>query len=241
MSKLKKLFKTINEFLKESTQEFNFDEESGVFSFKEQITDEKRSAVDISFFISDCSVTLHAISGLKIPQDKVASLSEFIIRANNDIEIGNFDLDLEAENPIVSFKVNILLGLDMKIDEDDLDLAVQIVLGTIRSYWSGFIGVLDEDLSAAEALGSCYEEDEDECDDDCGRGCGCHDHEEDEDDDDEEEFFEVDLRTNHHHKCGCGCDECDDECDEDEDEEEEFFEILDDSEAPEEEDDEPKK
>ena len=171
----------------------------------------------------------------------MASLSEFIIRANNDIEIGNFDLDLEAENPIVSFKVNILLGLDMKIDEDDLDLAVQIVLGTIRIYWSGFIGVLDEDLSAAEALESCYEEDEDECDDDCGCGCGCHDHEEDEDDDDEEEFFEVDLRTNHHHKCGCGCDECDDECDEDEDEEEEFFEILDDSEAPEEEDDEPKK
>ena len=91
MSKLKKLFKTINEFLKENTQEFHFDEESGVFSFKEQITEEKRSAIDISFFISDCSVTLHAISALKIPQSKVASLSEFIVRANNDIEIGNFD------------------------------------------------------------------------------------------------------------------------------------------------------
>lgn len=235
MSKLKKLFKTINEFLKESTQEFTFDQESGVFSFKEQITDEKRSAVDISFFISDCSVTLHAISGLKIPQDKVASLSEFIIRANNDIEIGNFDLDLEAKQPIVSFKVNILLGLDMKIDEDDLDLAVQIVLGTMRSYWSGFIGVLDEGLSAAEALESCYEEEDDEkSDDDCG--CGCHEDQDDEDDD--EEFFEVDLRTNHPHKCGCVCDECDDECDEDEDDEDdEFFEFLDDSEAPDQEDD----
>ena len=235
MSKLKKLFKTINEFLKESTQEFTFDQESGVFSFKEQIIDEKRSAVDISFFISDCSVTLHAISGLKIPQDKVASLSEFIIRANNDIEIGNFDLDLEAKQPIVSFKVNILLGLDMKIDEDDLDLAVQIVLGTMRSYWSGFIGVLDEGLSAAEALESCYEEEDDEkSDDDCG--CGCHEDQDDEDDD--EEFFEVDLRTNHLHKCGCGCDECDDECDEDEDDEDdEFFEFLDDSEAPDQEDD----
>ena len=73
MGKLKKLFKTINEFLKENTQEFHFDEESGVFSFKEQITEEKRSAIDISFFISDCSVTLHAISALKIPQNKVAS------------------------------------------------------------------------------------------------------------------------------------------------------------------------
>ena len=238
MGKLKKLFKTINEFLKESTQEFNFDEESGVFSFKEQITEEKRSAIDISFFISDCSVTLHAISALKIPQNKVASLSEFIVRANNDIEIGNFDLDLAAEHPIVSFKVNILLGIDMKIDEDDLDLAVQIVLGTMRSYWIGFIGVLDEGLSAAEALENCYDEEDDECDDDdCGCGCGCHDHE----DDDDEEFFEVDLRTNHHHKCGCGCEDCDDECDDDEDEEEEFFEILDDSEAPEEEDSEPKK
>lgn len=238
MGKLKKLFKTINEFLKESTQEFNFDEESGVFSFKEQITEEKRSAIDISFFISDCSVTLHAISALKIPQNKVASLSEFIVRANNDIEIGNFDLDLAAEHPIVSFKVNILLGIDMKIDEDDLDLAVQIVLGTMRSYWIGFIGVLDEGLSAAEALENCYDEEDDECDDDdCDCGCGCHDHE----DDDDEEFFEVDLRTNHHHKCGCGCEDCDDECDDDEDEEEEFFEILDDSEAPEEEDSEPKK
>ncbi len=238
MGKLKKLFKTINEFLKESTQEFNFDEESGVFSFKEQITEEKRSAIDISFFISDCSVTLHAISALKIPQNKVASLSEFIVRANNDIEIGNFDLDLAAEHPIVSFKVNILLGIDMKIDEDDLDLAVQIVLGTMRSYWIGFTGVLDEGLSAAEALENCYDEEDDECDDDdCGCGCGCHDHE----DDDDEEFFEVDLRTNHHHKCGCGCEDCDDECDDDEDEEEEFFEILDDSEAPEEEDSEPKK
>lgn len=241
MGKLKKLFKTINEFLKENTQEFHFDEESGVFSFKEQITEEKRSAIDISFFISDCSVTLHAISALKIPQNKVASLSEFIVRANNDIEIGNFDLDLEAEHPIVSFKVNILLGIDMKIDEDDLDLAVQIVLGTMRSYWIGFTGVLDEGLSAAEALENCYDEEDDECDDDdCGCGCGCHDHEDDEDDDDEE-FFEVDLRTNHHHKCGCGCEDCDDECDDDEDEEEEFFEILDDSEAPEEEDSEPKK
>lgn len=236
MSKLKKLFKTINEFLKESTQEFNFDEESGVFSFKEQVTEEKRSALDVSFFISDCSVTLHAISGLKIPQDKVASLSEFIIRANNDIEIGNFDLDLEAESPIVSFKVNILLGLDMKIDEDDLDLAVQIVLGTVRSYWIGLIDILDENLSATKALESCYEEeDDDECDDDCC--CSCHDHEDDEDD--EEEFFEVDLRTNHHHECGCDCDDCDDECDEDE--EEDFFESLDDSEVPEEEDDEPQK
>lgn len=239
MGKLKKLFKTINEFLKENTQEFHFDEESGVFSFKEQITEEKRSAIDISFFISDCSVTLHAISALKIPQSKVASLSEFIVRANNDIEIGNFDLDLAAEHPIVSFKVNILLGIDMKIDEDDLDLAVQIVLGTMRSYWIGFTGVLDEGLSAAEALENCYDEEDDECDDDdCGCGCGCHDHEDDEED--EDEFFEVDLRTNHHHKCGCGCEDCDDECD-DEDEEEEFFEILDDSEAPEEEDNEPKK
>ncbi|GEM_PF-3259945 len=239
MSKLKKLFKTINEFLKENTQEFHFDEESGVFSFKEQITEEKRSAIDISFFISDCSVTLHAISALKIPQSKVASLSEFIVRANNDIEIGNFDLDLAAEHPIVSFKVNILLDLDMKIDEDDLDLAVQIVLGTMRSYWIGFTGVLDEGLSAVEALDSCYEEEDDEEGDDCC--CGCHDHEDDEDYDDDDEFFEVDLRTNHHHKCGCGCEDCDDECDEDEDEEEEFFEILDDSEAPEEEDNEPKK
>ncbi|HBM97554.1 TPA: hypothetical protein DD394_08800 [bacterium UBP9_UBA11836] len=239
MSKLKKLFKTINEFLKENTQEFHFDEESGVFSFKEQITEEKRSAIDISFFISDCSVTLHAISALKIPQSKVASLSEFIVRANNDIEIGNFDLDLAAEHPIVSFKVNILLDLDMKIDEDDLDLAVQIVLGTMRSYWIGFTGVLDEGLSAVEALDSCYEEEDDEDRDDCC--CGCHDHEDDEDYDDDDEFFEVDLRTNHHHKCGCGCEDCDDECDEDEDEEEEFFEILDDSEAPEEEDNEPKK
>ena len=240
MGKLKKLFKTINEFLKENTQEFHFDEESGVFSFKEQITEEKRSAIDISFFISDCSVTLHAISALKIPQSKVASLSEFIVRANNDIEIGNFDLDLAAEHPIVSFKVNILLGIDMKIDEDDLDLAVQIVLGTMRSYWIGFTGVLDEGLSAAEALENCYDEEDDECDDDdCDCGCGCHDHEDDEED--EDEFFEVDLRTNHHHKCGCGCEDCDDECDDDEDEEEEFFEILDDSEAPEEEDSEPKK
>ena len=240
MGKLKKLFKTINEFLKENTQEFHFDEESGVFSFKEQITVEKRSAIDISFFISDCSVTLHAISALKIPQSKVASLSEFIVRANNDIEIGNFDLDLAAEHPIVSFKVNILLGIDMKIDEDDLDLAVQIVLGTMRSYWIGFTGVLDEGLSAAEALENCYDEEDDECDDDdCDCGCGCHDHEDDEED--EDEFFEVDLRTNHHHKCGCGCEDCDDECDDDEDEEEEFFEILDDSEAPEEDDDEPKK
>ncbi len=240
MGKLKKLFKTINEFLKENTQEFHFDEESGVFSFKEQITEEKRSAIDISFFISDCSVTLHAISALKIPQSKVASLSEFIVRANNDIEIGNFDLDLAAEHPIVSFKVNILLGIDMKIDEDDLDLAVQIVLGTMRSYWIGFTGVLDEGLSAAEALENCYDEEDDECDDDdCDCGCGCHDHEDDEED--EDEFFEVDLRTNHHHKCGCGCEDCDDECDDDEDEEEEFFEILDDSEAPEEDDDEPKK
>ena len=210
MGKLKKLFKTINEFLKENTQEFHFDEESGVFSFKEQITEEKRSAIDISFFISDCSVTLHAISALKIPQSKVASLSEFIVRANNDIEIGNFDLDLAAEHPIVSFKVNILLGIDMKIDEDDLDLAVQIVLGTMRSYWIGFTGVLDEGLSAAEALENCYDEEDDECDDD---DCDC----------------------------GCGCEDCDDECDDDEDEEEEFFEILDDSEAPEEDDDEPKK
>lgn len=223
MSKLKKLFKTINEFLKESTQEFSFDEDSGVFSFKEQITDEKRSALDISFFISDCSVTLHAISGLKIPQEKIATLSEFIIRANNDIEIGNFDLDLEAESPIVSFKVNILLGLDMKVDEDDLDLAVQIVLGTMRSYWNGFIAVIDEDLSAAEALEKCYdEEDDDECDDDCC--CGCHDHDEDEE---EEEFFEVDLRTNNHgHKCGCGCDDCDDEEDD-----EEYYDSLDDGEG----------
>ncbi|MGM9997863.1 MAG: hypothetical protein ACI38Q_00440 [Candidatus Bruticola sp.] len=185
-NKLEKPFKDIEEFLKESGEEFNFDEDSLIFSFKKQLTEEKRSTIDISFFVSECSVTLQAVSALTIDKSKLAALSEFIIRANSDIEIGNFDLDLAAEKPFLSFKVNILLGVDEKVDEEYLDLAVQVVVGTVSSYWVGLLGILDDNLEPVKALDLCYEydDDDDECDGDCcccGHSHDCSDSEEDDD------------------------------------------------------------
>ncbi|MGM9992103.1 MAG: hypothetical protein ACI376_04530 [Candidatus Bruticola sp.] len=170
-NKLEKPFQDIKDFLEVSREEFSFDEESLIFSFKKQLTDEKRSTVDISFFVSECSVTLQAVSALDIDKSKLAALSEFIIRANSDIEIGNFDLDLAAEKPFLSFKVNILLGIDENVDEEYLDLALQVAVGTMSSYWVGLLGVLDDNLEPAKALDLCYNDDEDdECDGDC---CCC--------------------------------------------------------------------
>ena len=189
-----KVFKSVRKFLDGAVDKYAFDEDSGVFSFPVHLhREDERTALEFSLYISDCGITFCAVSVLKPDKNNIAKLAEFVLRANSDIEMGNFDLDLDEG--VLSYKINVLLNQDFKVEEDCLDLAIQIVLETVNHYYPGILAVLDVDMAPREALEKCclYEEDSEECEDEDCAHCHCHCHHEDFDEDEFEEGDEDDC------------------------------------------------
>jgi len=91
----------------------------------------------------------YSMSPLNVPEDKRASVMEFLTRANYGLVLGNFEMDLNDGE--VRYKTSINASAD-KLDADIMKPMLYANLMTLDRYLPGLMAVLHGGVSAEEAV-----------------------------------------------------------------------------------------
>ena len=148
------LVELIKEFLAEDDWKYSFDEENRVFSFSLTI-DSKLKHLKYYIYVHDDSYTVYAVSPLNADNDDkpvMASLAEFVCRANYGLRNGNFEIDMRDGE--IRYKVFIDCG-NLLPSNEVVRRSVIIPCVMFEKYSNGILDVMFKGLSAEEAVSEC--------------------------------------------------------------------------------------
>ena len=143
-----KAIDAIKTFLKESSIEYDFDEEQGLFTA--EVNNDLH--VDKYYFklydTKNCFV-FYIVPSFLIPKQDIPSVVEFITRVNLGLLIGNFEFDYVESK--VRFKSAIGL-VDNQLSDDQVAVTVRPAVRAWKSYLPGVIEVMARVASPTRAL-----------------------------------------------------------------------------------------
>ena len=144
----------IKEFLTNDDWYFSFDEKRGVFKFRLCLKG-KINKINYLIRVRDDDYTVYAISPLGANENDekmMATMAEFVCRANYGLKNGNFELDMRDGE--IRFKCF--------VDCDAITPTQEMVRNSIHcpasmydNYSDGIVGIIFGDLSAKEAEERC--------------------------------------------------------------------------------------
>lgn len=145
---------SIRNFLTEDDWSFSFDDQRGLFKFGVSMKGKIRK---LSFIISvrDCDYNVYGIStiGADSTDDKVmASMAEFICRANYGLRNGSFELDMRDGE--IRYKTYVDCG-EVTLTKEIIGRSIQLPAAMFERYGEGIVGILFADMSAKEAADIC--------------------------------------------------------------------------------------
>jgi len=155
-----KIANVIHTFLTEADWNYSFDDKSGVFQFYLSLKSKIKS-IKYRIRVRADDYTVYALSPIGADEDDaamMASMAEFVCRANYGLRNGNFELDMRDGE--IRFK--------SYVDCEGIVPSQEIVLNSIHcpaamfeTYGDGILGILFSGLSAKEAIALCEKSDED--------------------------------------------------------------------------------
>lgn len=155
-----KIAHVIHTFLTEDDWNYSFDDKRGVFQFHLSVKSKIKS-IKYRIRVRADDYTVYAIAPIGADEDNaamMASMAEFICRANYGLRNGNFELDMRDGE--IRFK--------SYVDCEGITPSQEMVLNSIHcpaamfeTYGDGILGILFGGLSAKEAIAQCEKSDED--------------------------------------------------------------------------------
>lgn len=150
----KNIVNAINKFLTEDDWHFSFDDQRGLFEFGLCI---KGKIKKISYIVDvkEDEYIVYAISPLGADEDDekmMASMAEFVCRANYGLKNGNFELDMrDGEIRFKSF-----------VDCDGITPTLEMVKNSVYCpaamfdrYGAGIVDIIFSNVTAKEAIAKC--------------------------------------------------------------------------------------
>lgn len=151
----------IKSYLKEDEWHFSFDEENGLFRFGLSLSS-KIKKINYIIDVKEDEYIVYAIAPIGADEEDkkmMATMAEFVCRANYGLKNGNFELDMRDGE--VRFKCF--------VDCEGVTLSKDIVQNSIhcpavmfRRYGSGIVDIIFGNTTAKEAVERCEKETEDE-------------------------------------------------------------------------------
>jgi hypothetical protein len=94
-------------------------------------------------------VSVLSIAGLRVPEDKLASMAEFLTRANYGLCLGNFEMDYSDGEVRYKTSLNIRDG---ELTTEMIKVLVHVNFGTMDRYFPGMMVVLSGSGSPESAV-----------------------------------------------------------------------------------------
>jgi len=99
---------------------------------------------------ADCQFVFYSLLPVNAPPDKLASVAEFITRANYGMIVGNFELNYEDGE--VRYKTSVDVGAG-DLARPLIQQLVDANVATMDRYLPGLMAVLYSDAAPADAIG----------------------------------------------------------------------------------------
>ncbi len=142
------LIDVVEEYLLEIGWKFEKDDDSDVI--KTGVNAKNASFRLIIYSLEDKDLlTVYVAQDNNIPEDKFATICEFITRANYGLNLGNFDLDLEDGE--LGYKVAVDLEGGV-LSTDMVGNMVGAGVSTMDQYYPGLMAVLFGNATPEEAI-----------------------------------------------------------------------------------------
>ncbi|MBQ9082963.1 MAG: hypothetical protein IJY28_05625 [Clostridia bacterium] len=144
----------INTFLKEDGWKYSFNEQNGQFQFS-LVLKSKLKKIHYRIDVSDDDYTVYGVSPIGVDANDaamMATMAEFVCRANYGLQNGNFELDVRDGE--IRFK--------SYVDCDGQIPAQAVIQNSIycpaemfKVYGEGVVGIIFGDMTAKEAVEKC--------------------------------------------------------------------------------------
>ena len=150
----KNISNALNEFLENDDWHFSFDEKRGVFNFRLGL-EGKLKKIDYLIRVRDNEYTVYATSPIGADQnDKtmMASMAEFVCRANYGLKNGNFELDMQDGE--IRFKCFVDCTA-ITPTQEMVRNSIYCPATMFDNYSDGIAGIIFGNLSAKQAVEQC--------------------------------------------------------------------------------------
>lgn len=144
----------INTYLKEDDWHFSFDEKRGVFKFGLSLKG-KMKKINYIIYIKEDEYVVYAVSPLGADEEDekmMATMAEFVCRANYGLKNGNFELDMRDGE--IRFKCfadceGIIPTTEM------IRNSIHCPAAMFEQYAEGIVGIIFGNLNAKDAVEKC--------------------------------------------------------------------------------------
>ena len=147
----------IDNYLIENDWSISFDEESGMFRFGLSI-DGKLKQIRYVIVVHKQSYTSYAISPIGADKDDarmMKEMAEFTCRANYNLKLGNFELDMRDGE--IRFKVHVD-STGMVPNRDIIDNSISCPAAMFERYGRAITGIVFNEEKAESAVAKCEED-----------------------------------------------------------------------------------
>ena len=153
----RELAEAIDNYLIENDWKISFDEDTGVFRFGLSI-DGKLQQIRYVIVVGQQSYTCYAISPIGADKDDarmMKEMAEFTCRANYNLKLGNFELDMRDGE--IRFKVHVD-STGMVPNRDIIDNSISCPAAMFERYGAAITGLVFNDETAEKAVEKCEED-----------------------------------------------------------------------------------
>ena len=144
----------IHAFLTEDDWHFAFDEEKGIFKFNLTLKSKIRK---VEYFIRVASndYTVYTVSSISADEDDpkmMATMAEFVCRANYGLRDGNFELDMRDGEIRYKSYVNCKNYMP---SQDVIRDSIYCPAAMFKNYGDGIVEIIFNEMSAKDAVDMC--------------------------------------------------------------------------------------
>lgn len=144
----------VNQFLVDDDWKFSFDEERGLFKFGISLKSKLKS-VDYIIDIKEQSYLVYTVSPIGATADnreEMATMAEFLNRANYGLRNGNFELDMDDGE----IRYKCFVDCENRIPSKDIvENSIYCPPFMFERYAPGIIGIIFGGMSAKQAIDLC--------------------------------------------------------------------------------------
>lgn len=151
----------IKSYLKEGDWHFSFDEEAGLFKFGLSLRSKIKNIAYI-IDVKEDEYIVYAISPIGADEkdkDMMATMAEFVCRANYGLKSGNFELDMRDGE--VRFKCFVDCE-GISPTKDMVQNSIHCPAAMFKRYGAGIVDIIFGNATAMEAVEQCEKATEDE-------------------------------------------------------------------------------
>ena len=149
----------IRQFLTGDDWHFSFNEETGIFTMNLSLKC-KLKEVSYSIHVNDDRYTVYTICPINADTDdpkQMATMAEFICRANYGLSIGNFEFDFRDGE--IRYKVT-ETGEASEMTPDSIRESIYIPAIMFERYSKGILNIIFNDADAATCIEQCEAEED---------------------------------------------------------------------------------